>query len=377
VTSNSYIDGETLIHAFEAWAPQTLAEKWDKVGLQVGTLKREMKKVMITLDVLESVVDEAILEGVDFIFAHHPLIFHPVEKMLTDRSQSKIIAKCIKHDIAVYAAHTNLDLANGGMNDWLAEKLGLQNTEILIPTFTEKLFKCAVYVPKTHADQVRDALGNAGAGSIGHYSYCTFNSEGKGTFLPGQGTNPFIGKAGKLEVVDEVKIETIVREEDLATVIKEMLMAHPYEEAAYDIYPLNNSGKTYGLGRIGSLPKKMTLGELAKHVKEVFDLEGVRVVGDLSAEIQKAAVIGGDGNDFINESVSRGADVLITGDTKYHIGHDAMLAGLNIIDAGHNIEKVMKQGVAEFFRSLLKENGIDGTKIIESQVNTNPFTFVF
>ena len=372
----SYIEGQTLIKAFEAWAPKTIAEKWDKVGLQVGTLNKRIKKMMVTLDVLENVVDEAISKDVNLIFAHHPVIFHPLEKLLTDNGQSKIIAKCIKHDIAVYSAHTNLDIVGGGMNDWLAEALELEQTEVFIPMETEKLFKIAVYVPKTHANAVREALGDAGAGYIGNYSHCTFNIEGKGTFKPDSGAQPYIGEVGKLEVVDEIKIETIVAEAKLGVVIASMLKAHPYEEVAYDIYPLKNEGNAFGLGRIGTLSKKMTLESLAIHVKKLFGLDGVRLVGDLSQKVQRVAVVGGDGNDFIQDAVSHGADVFITGDIKYHMGHEALLNGLCIIDAGHHIEKIMKKGVGDFFRKYLTNNGFEGTEVIESEEDTNPFKFI-
>lgn len=373
---SSYIDGKTLIHAFEIWAPKTLAEDWDNVGLLVGTLNKEIKKVMITLDVLENVVDEAVEKKVDLIFAHHPLIFRSMNHVLTDEGQSRVIAKCIKHDIAVYAAHTNLDMANGGMNDFLAETLGLIEPEILVPTETEKLFKLAVFVPVTHADRVREALCEAGAGAIGGYSHCTFNTMGKGTFKPEAGANPFLGEVGKLEIADEVKIETILTESQLQRVIDQMLTAHPYEEVAYDVFPLKNKGAAIGLGRIGSLPEALTLKALAQQVKKTLGFDGVRIVGDPEKLVQKVAVIGGDGNDFIKDVAATGADVFITGDIKYHIAHDALYAGLSVIDAGHHMEKVMKKGVADFFRVFLDKQEFAGTEVVESEANTNPFIYV-
>jgi len=370
------IDGKTLINAFEAWAPPRLAEKWDKVGLQIGTLNKDIQKMIVTLDVTEEVVDEAIAQGADLIFAHHPLIFRPLDNILTDSGSGKIIEKCLKNDLAVYVAHTNLDVAQGGMNDWLASAIGLQNTAVLVPAQSDSLVKLAVFVPVTHADQVRAALGDAGAGAIGQYSHCTFNTSGKGTFLPGEGTTPYIGETGKLEVVDEIKIETIVREADLSRVVKKMLDSHPYEEVAYDLYPLKNKEDKIGLGRVGQLSAPMTLAQLAQHVIKVFGLPGVNVVGDLNAKVQTVAVIGGSGNDFIPEAIDRGADVLVTGDTKYHNAHDAKAAGLMVIDAGHHIEKIMIQGVAAFFRDFLNTNGYTGTTVMESTTNTNPFHLV-
>lgn len=368
--------GHDLIQAFERWAPPSLALEGDRIGLQIGTLDKPIKKVLVTLDVLENVVEEAKEWGADLIFSHHAVIYRPLKNMRTDAGQSKIVAKCIKNDIAVYVAHTNLDVAEGGMNDWLADAIGIQDRTVLVPVKEEKLYKLAVYVPQSHADEVRTAIGKAGAGAIGRYTHCTFNVEGKGTFLPGEGTRPYLGKQGKLEIVDEVRIETIVPERLLDAVIRAMLDVHPYEEVAYDVYPLENKGVVHGLGRIGTLSEPMALKDLAEKVKARLDLDGVRLVGPLDARVRNVAVLGGAGKDFIRDAKRAGADVLITGDIDYHAGHDAMLEGLCLIDAGHTIEKVMKKGIAAFLKKYLQENGYDGTEVLASECDTNPFTFV-
>ncbi|GGE47029.1 GTP cyclohydrolase 1 type 2 [Pullulanibacillus camelliae] len=369
------IHGQALIQAFEQWIPKSLAFDGDKIGLQIGTLNKPIKKVMVTLDVLENVVDEAIENEVDLIFAHHAVIFRPLKTMRTDEGQSKIVAKCIKHDIAVYVAHTNLDNAEGGMNDWLASALQLKEVEILVPQQSETLYKLAAYVPETHAVALRQALGQAGAGALGEYSHCTFNSQGEGTFMPSNTAQPFIGEAGRLERVKETKIETVVPERLLNKVTRAMLQAHPYEEVAYDIYALKNEGKVYGLGRIGYLEEELSLKAFAEQVKGIFDLDGIRVVGDLQRKIKKVAVLGGDGNSFYKQAVFKGADVLVTGDVYYHTGHDALLDGLSLVDAGHHIEKVMKKGVGDFFKTFLTQQRYD-TEVLLSKVNTNPFTFL-
>jgi len=367
--------GYEIIGLLERLAPKHLAMEGDRIGLQIGTLNKPVKKVMVALDVLEEVIDEAITEGVDFIIAHHPPLYRPLKQLVTDQAQGRMIEKCLKHNIAIYAAHTNLDIANGGVNDWLAEALGLEQVEVLVPTYEESLKKLVVYVPKTHADLVREAIGNAGAGHIGNYSHCTFNGHGIGTFLPLEGANPFIGKAGELEKVEEVRIETIVPASLQHKVISAMLQAHPYEEVAYDIYPLENKGKTFGLGRIGRLPSAMTLAEFAEHVKKTLDVSAVRVVGNLQDTIQKVAVVGGDGNKYISQAKSAGADVYVTGDVYYHVAHDAMMLGLNIVDPGHNVEKVMKQGVARFLEAEFAKRQFAADVYI-SKVHTDPFTFV-
>lgn len=370
-----FANGETIIQYFEQWSPKSLAVEGDKIGLMIGTLNKEVKKVMIALDVLENVIDEAIAESVDLIIAHHPLIFRPLTKIDQSTAIGRIVTKAIKHEITIYAAHTNLDIAKGGVNDMMAEALGLKETTVLAPTQTIPLKKIAVFVPHTHADEVRDAMANAGAGHIGNYSHCTYNSEGFGTFMPEEGTNPHIGSQGKLEKVNEVKIETIVPQNKLKKVITALIKAHPYEEVAYDIYPVDNEGEVLGLGRIGKLEEPMSLREFAEHVKRVFSVKGARVVGDFDATIEKVAVLGGDGNKYMNAALFKGADVIVTGDVYYHVAHDAMMAGLNIVDPGHNVEKIMKDGVKKYLDTVLKEEGYE-TTVIASKENTDPFQFV-
>ncbi len=371
----SYANGQTIIQHFEAWSPKSYAVEGDKIGLMIGTLNKPVKKVMIALDVLEEVIDEAVAENVDLIIAHHPLIFRPLKNIDENTANGRIVTKAIKHDIAIYAAHTNLDIAKGGVNDMMAEALGLCDTKVLAPTEMVPLKKIAVFVPHTHADQVRDAMAVAGAGHIGNYSHCTFNSIGTGTFRPEAGTNPFIGNQGEFEKVDEVKIETIVPANNQNKVVAALIKAHPYEEPAYDIYPLENKGETLGLGRIGKLEKAMTLAEFAEHVKQVFDVKGARVVGNLNAMIEKVAVLGGDGNKYMNAALFKGADVIVTGDVYYHVAHDAMMEGLHIVDPGHNVEKIMKAGVKKYLEAFCQEKRYT-TTIITSKVNTDPFQFV-
>ncbi|WP_078428840.1 Nif3-like dinuclear metal center hexameric protein [Alkalihalobacterium alkalinitrilicum] len=368
-------NGQTIIQTFESWSPKSLAVDGDKIGLMIGTLNKPIKKVMIALDVLEEVMDEAIQAGVDLIIAHHPLIFRPLKNIDTNRPAGRIIEKAIKHNITVYAAHTNLDVTNGGVNDMMAKALGLTDCEVLSPTTEISLKKVVIFVPESHVDQVRIALGNAGAGHIGNYSHCTFNSEGFGTFTPLEGTNPFIGQQGKLEKVNEVKIETIIPSHLQNKVIATMIKAHPYEEPAYDIYPLENKGEVLGLGRIGWLQEEMTLEQFAHHVKQAFDVKGARVVGNLDSKVKKVAVLGGDGNKYMSQAIFKGADVFVTGDVYYHVAHDAMMDGLHIVDPGHNVEKIMKQGVQRILKENLNKQNYE-TEVIISKINTDPFTFV-
>ena len=368
------INGYEIIQLFEQFSPKQYAMEGDRIGLQIGRLNKPVHRVMIALDVLEEVVDEAIEKEVDLIIAHHPLIYRPLKNIMTDQMPGRMIEKLLKHDITVYAAHTNLDVAKGGVNDLLAEALELSNTEVLVPTHEIHLKKLVVYVPTEQCKRVKEALGNAGAGAIGNYSHCLFSSSGIGQFLPEENANPYIGDKGKLEQVNEERIETLFPDYLEKKVVQAMIKAHPYEEVAYDIYRVDNKGESLGLGRIGEI-QEVTLGEFANIVKNALDVPTVRVVGDLQSKVRKVAVLGGDGNKYISSAKFKGADVYITGDLYYHVAHDAMMMGLNVIDPGHNVEKIMKKGVANYLTKVSVERGYD-VSIFPSEQKTDPFQFV-
>ncbi|MBS4209089.1 Nif3-like dinuclear metal center hexameric protein [Bacillus sp. FJAT-50079] len=369
------INGYEVIQLFEEFSPKKYALDGDPIGLQIGTLNKPVEHVLIALDVSEEVVLEAIEKNVDLIIAHHPLIFRPLKKITTDQFAGRIVEMLIKHDIAVYAAHTNLDVANGGVNDMLANALQLNNVSVLVPTYEEKLKKLVVYVPEANAKDILQALGEAGAGAIGEYSHCSFTTNGVGRFLPGENTNPHIGKAGKLEEVSEVKIETIYPDHLERKVVAAILKAHPYEEPAYDLYSLDMKGEELGLGRIGELEQEMTLEAFALFAKEALDSGGVRVIGNLQDKVKKVAVLGGDGNKYYGHAKFKGADVYVTGDIYYHTAHDALNAGLNMVDPGHHVEKIMKQGVSAILQTKCGEKGYDVT-ISPSAPNTDPFIYL-
>lgn len=368
-------NGYEIIQLFEQFAPKRFAMEGDKIGLLVGSLNQPIKNALVALDVTEEVVDEAIEKDVQLIISHHPLIYSPLKTIRTEDAYGKIITKLIKHDIAVYAAHTNLDVATGGVNDLLADRIGLKNTEVLVPTYEESLKKLVVYTPKDASESVRNALGDAGAGFIGNYSHCSFTASGIGRFLPGENTNPYIGQVCKLEEVNEERIETVFPENLERKVLKAMYQAHPYEEPAFDIYPLHIKGETFGLGRIGYLEKEITLKDFATYIKNVLDVNGVRVVGNLDDKVKKVAILGGDGGKYYKTAIFKGADVFITGDLYYHTAIDAKLDGLNIIDPGHNIEKVMKEGVAHKMMELSNQENYQ-VNFIPSSINTEPFQFI-
>lgn len=367
--------GQTVIQLMEQYAPKHYAMPNDPIGLQLGTADKRISKILIALDVTEEVVQEAIEIGAELIIAHHALMYRPLKHLRTDQHAGRLIEKLIKHDISVYIAHTNLDVADGGVNDVLSRALGLTSLAALQDMHTEKLFKLVVFIPEDHYEKVSEAVFKAGAGWIGDYSHCGFQLKGVGSFMPGEGTNPFIGQTGKLEQVDEIRFETVVPDSIKRKVVQAMLRAHPYEEVAYDLYPLDLHGRTFGIGRVGKLPQAAALQELAELAKQAFDVPAVRVVGDLHKTVQKVAVLGGSGRDYVKAAMFAGADVLITGDIDYHTAHDALAAGFAIIDAGHNIEKLVKSAVAKVLNEKLRADGY-ATEAIASQIHTEPFVFL-
>ncbi|MDQ0192617.1 Nif3-like dinuclear metal center hexameric protein [Paenibacillus wynnii] len=367
--------GQTVVQYMEQLAPKHLAYDWDKIGLQLGTLQKEISNVLVALDVNDEVVEEAISLDCNLIIAHHAIIFRPLEGIQTDTPAGKLYEKLIKNDIAVYISHTNLDVTEGGMNDWMAEALGIENGTPIKDAHTEQLSKLVVFVPKDHHQKVLDAVLNAGAGRIGNYSHCSFNIEGYGTFIPQEGTNPYIGQQGKMERADEIRIETIVPLTIRNKVVQAMLKAHPYEEVAYDLYSMDLKGRSLGLGRVGKLKDPVTLREFVDRVKTGLNVDKLRVVGDLDRPIRKAAVIGGSGAKYFKNAIFRGADVLVTGDIDYHTAQDAFLAGITLIDPGHNAEKIMKEKVREWMAGKLVEDKYE-TSVYASQVNTEPFQFL-
>ncbi|MFD2925993.1 Nif3-like dinuclear metal center hexameric protein [Halobacillus naozhouensis] len=368
----STIKAKGVIQQLDEISPKHYAFDWDNVGLQVGSLHKPVSKVMITLDVLENVVDEAIEKNVDLIIAHHPLLFVSLKQINTDTPKGRVISKLLQHDITVYAAHTDLDVAAGGVNDVMADLLELEDLVPMIETGQDDLVKLAVFVPEDYADTLRNAISEAGAGHLGAYSHCTFQSKGQGTFIPLEGTDPFIGKQGELERVDEYRLETIFPKSRLSAVLDAMNHAHPYEEAAYDLYPVLNNGEKRGVGRVGTLSKELTLSELCHVVKQQYDIPALRYVGNPDQLIKTVAILGGSGEKYIHDAKKTGADVYITGDLSFHLAQDAEQMGLALIDPGHHVEKV----VAPKLQELLQEKCGPEVTFVVSSSQTEPFRFM-
>jgi dinuclear metal center YbgI/SA1388 family protein len=360
-----------VIRWLEELAPLHLAEEWDNPGLQLGDPGDLVKGITVSLDFTAEVLSEGLEEGVNLFVTHHPLFFRPLTELSWDAPQGRLIKEAAAAGVSVYALHTNLDNARGGLNCWLAEELGLQQVRPFGKT--DPLEKLVVFVPQDHAGEVMNALAEAGAGHIGQYSHCTFQALGKGTFKPLTGAKPYIGKVDEIEEVDEVRLETIIPRSLRAKVVKAMLAAHPYEEVAYDLYPLSNPGVRGGPGRLGSLPEPIPLEELAAKVKGRLGGRSVRVSGELAQKVGKVALCGGSGGGLVSLAADLGAQVYICGDLKYHDFLLGQSLGLALIDAGHYwTELVAVAGVARFLEEKLAEAGV-ALPVLRTKVQRAPF----
>lgn len=365
-----------IFRLIEEMAPLNLTESWDNSGLQVGDPRVEVAKVLLTLDVDIKVAREAKTRGCRLIVSHHPLLFKPAGSIRFDRPGGELIAYLVKNYLHVYAAHTNLDNAADGVSKALAEELGLKKLSVLNQSGRERLLKLAVFVPPEHGEAVHSAMSKAGTGWIGNYSHCAFLTRGAGTFKPLPGTNPYIGKTGVLEQVGEVKIETVVPAGRLEPVLQAMLEAHPYEEVAYDLYELVNSGPVYGAGRVGELEETVSFRQFAEKVKSVLGLPAVRLGGDFDSPVRKVAVCGGSGADFWKDALEAGADTFVTGDVKYHTAQDMLAAGLKFVDPGHfGTEAVVLPVLQRFLACRCREKNMD-VEIVLAQANTDPFAYL-
>jgi len=365
------IKAREIIKYMEELAPNSLAEDYDNVGLLVGSRESIVERILVCLDVTSKIVDEAIAKKADLIVSHHPVIFKGLKRINEDDPKGSIIYRLIKNSIGVYSAHTNLDVACGGVNDYLSSVLGLTKIANLKDYRAEKLYKIVVFVPHESVDSVRDAMSRAGAGWIGNYSDCSFMTAGTGTFRPLEGTNPYIGTTGNLEKVDEYRLETIVSQKDLKKAIEAMVKAHPYEEVAYDIYPLEIKGRQYGMGNVGALDIPKSLEEFVAVVKEKLGVKNVRVIGGINREIKKVAVFCGSFDREVMEAAKSKADVLVTGDVKYHDAVDMLEMEMCVIDAGHfNTERI----IADRLFELIKEN-FPQIEVMKSNMEEDPFKF--
>lgn len=352
------------------FAPLKFAESWDNCGLLVGDKEQTVNKILIALDPTMDVINMAIKEDVDMMITHHPYGLKKFNKVNTSSLEGRKIIQLIKNDIALYSSHTNFDIM-GYLNDELARQLGLIDLQILDLVSKDNVYKVVVYVPIEYKETVRYAMCEAGAGYIGNYSDCTFMTNGIGTFMAREGANPAIGEINQLENVEEVRIDTIATKDNLKQIIEAMLKAHPYEEVAYDIYKTEQSSHPIGNGKLGTLAKSTTLQEYASLIKKTLNLDYIHIVGERNQVIKKVAICSGSGMDFMIDAMESGADVLVTGDIKYHDAVYAKEVGLALIDATHfATENIVKGLINEMLGEVLD------VEIILDLALTNPIEII-
>jgi dinuclear metal center YbgI/SA1388 family protein len=316
-------------------APPALAESWDNVGLLVGDPAQPVEAVLVALDATPGALAQAAEVGAGLIVTHHPLIFSPLKRVVEDRGVAMLVRGLVRQGCSLIAAHTNLDAAPDGLNAYVATLLGLTDTRPLLSTAARPLLKLVVYVPEAHVDAVRAAITGAGAGWIGHYAECSFSARGVGTFRPEEGTHPFIGTPGTLERLAEERLETVVPKAALGAVLAAMTAAHPYEEVAYDLLPLENAWPGAGLGRIGTLAEMTTAGAFLRHASQVLGTTRLSLAGPADRPVRTVALCTGSGGDFMETARHAGADLYLTGEVKHHHALLARQAAFPVIDAGH------------------------------------------
>ena len=360
---------QDVINHLEDLAPLAYAEDFDNVGLLVGDKTQEITGILVTLDTLETVVDEAIQENCNLIVSFHPIIFKGLKKLTGKNYVERVVMKAIKHDIAIFSIHTALDNALQGVNDMICNQLGLINKRILIPQ-SETIKKLTTYVPKKEAEQLRTALFKAGAGHIGNYSDCSFNVEGYGTYKGNENSNPTLGTKGETHTENETKI-TVTYAKHLETqILSTLFKSHSYEEVAYEVTTIENKNQNIGMGMIGEFEKSMDEASFLNHLKTKMNTGCIRHTIFLNKKIKKVAVLGGSGSFAINGAKANGADAFVTADLKYH---DFFTAENNILlaDIGHYESEQFTKNLLVAY--LTKK--ITNFAIILSKTNTNPVKY--
>jgi dinuclear metal center YbgI/SA1388 family protein len=325
---------DQVVDIIEEIAPKSLALPGDPVGLQYGSPEQPVKRLMISLDATSGTLTQAGEFGADLLVTHHPLLFEPLTPDSMSGTTGAVMVKAVSSSIAVYSAHTNLDAAPQGINSALADLLGLRDQRVL-QSIRPELYKVVVFVPRANADSVRSAAFNAGAGRIGNYSGCSFTVDGTGTFHPGEEASPAVGKTGTDVKVEETRLEMTVPSGTLGPVLFNLRKAHPYEEPAIDVYPIRSEPAAAGLGLAGTLPERMSVGEVAARVLTKLKAGNSRLVGKKGSKVRTVAVCAGSGASLLDAAAAVEAQLYITGDMKYHEARKAEGLGINVLDIGH------------------------------------------
>lgn len=358
-----------VIQTLESYAPLSYQESYDNVGLLTGNATWQCTGVLCSLDATEDVVNEAKENGCNLIVAHHPIIFGGLKKLTGKNYVERTVIAAIKNDVAIYAIHTNLDNVHNGVSRHMAEQLGLHSCKVLEPK-TGLLKKLYTYIPVDDAEKVKAALFEAGAGNIGNYSECSFNSEGIGTYKPLEHTNPYIGEQGKRAETKEVKLEVIFEAYRQQQVINALLQSHPYEEVAYDIVSLDNAYQNVGSGIIGELKNEMSEEVFLQHLVQSFHLPVIKHTKLFNRNVKKIALCGGSGLFLLKKAIVQKADVYITSDIKYHEFFDADNQ-IVLMDIGH---WESEQFTIDLLYDVLRSK-FHNFAVLKTGVKTNPVNY--
>jgi dinuclear metal center YbgI/SA1388 family protein len=362
---------QQLMESLDRLAPWDLAESWDHVGLQVGSGNQPVTKVVVALDINEQVIQEGLSLKADGFVVHHPLFFKPFTQIDLHTPAGCVLAKLIKNDLFLIAAHTNIDKAAGGLNRYLADLFDLTGIELLEPV-TQPSYKVVVFTPAQSLPQIRNAMAQAGAGVIGDYTDCSFGQQGNGTFKPGSQARPFLGRPAEFTEATEIRLEMSVKKYDLSKVIKEATANHPYEEPVIDVYPLINPAE-HGMGRIGQLKTPLSFQNLVLEVKERLCAKEIRFVGESAKVIRKLAICSGSGGSLIMAVAKKKADAYLTGELNYHDFLFAKENGLAVIAAGHwATEHGFADLVSAYLNGFFKEE-TNFTAVPSGTIREEPF----
>lgn len=354
----------------EEWAPLSYQESYDNAGLITGDATSPVTGIMVTLDCTEDVVDEAVESGCNLIVAHHPILFRGLKKLTGSNYVERTIIKAIKHDIAIYAIHTNLDNVRTGVNQKVCEKIGLINTRILSPK-NDVLNKLVTFIPKENAAEVTSALYAAGAGQVGQYKNCSFQLTGTGTFMPTESSNPHIGNHNEQTEVTETRVEVLFPAHIRSQVLRALRTAHPYEEVAYYIHPLFNENQDVGAGMLGELASPMEPSDFLLYLKDKMDLKVIRHTALLQKKVERVAVCGGSGSFLLPKAIQLKADFYISADFKYHEFFDADKS-ITIADIGHYESEVFtKELIIAYLMKKFRTFAINFSK-----TPTNPISYI-
>jgi dinuclear metal center YbgI/SA1388 family protein len=349
-----------IVELLASTYPQAWAVPGDHSGLEMGNPESPVDLILVALEATPAVVQEAAGKKAQLLVTHHPLLYRPLVALREDEPGGRLVSALVRAGLALVSCHTNLDVAPGGLNDYLAQRLELTEVEVLSLTARDQFYKLTVFVPIGYEDPVRQALGDLGLGVMGRYSHCSFAARGRGTYRPLPGAQPFRGEVAKLSRAEESRLEILAPESLLPAALTRLHEVHPYEQVAYDIYPLKNPGLPLGLGRIGNLPHPQPFPGVLAQVKEIFGVETVAVWGRPPARVQRVAVCGGSGGDLLDGAREQGAHLYLTGEVRHHQVPAGLSDGFAILAVGHFASEVVYMDPwAQRLRGLFMDAGLE------------------